>query len=210
MPSGKVGSLLAMGVNVADPFLVLGQALRAHLLNALGGDSERDIDAIEVVAEPAGGFYLGAWRGHPRLMAGMGMDESRIVDLYLIATKGSDEAATSLLGKTGPMVGNSILVTRLFHVALFALRSAGVIALRNDPYTPRLKRLYEDMGFQDGTYLPLNDRALLTRAFAFIEQVYQHPSVPPPVALASRRHRCHFERRKPIELEAMHHVLPLI
>jgi hypothetical protein len=61
---------------------------------------------------------------------------------------------------------------------MFALRSAGVVALRNDPYTPRLKRLYETMGFQNGTYLPLNDRALLTKAFAFIEQAYLHPSVP--------------------------------
>jgi hypothetical protein len=178
MPSGKVGSLLGMGVSIADPFLTLGQALRGHLLNALGGDPDRDIDGIEIAAEPDGGFYLGAWRGHPRLIAGILVDANRVVDIYLIATKGSDKADASLLGRTGPTVGNSILVARLFHVALFALRSAGVIALRNDPYTPRLKRLYEDMGFQNGTYLPLNDQTRLTRAFAFIEQAYLHPSVP--------------------------------
>jgi hypothetical protein len=148
------------------------------LLNALGGDPDRDIDDIELSAEPDGGYYLGTWRGHPRLIAAILMDATRVVDLYLIAAKGSDKADDSLLGKTGPLVGNSILVARLFHIAMFALRSAGVVALRNDPYTPRLKRLYETMGFQNGTYLPLNDRALLTKAFAFIEQAYLHPSVP--------------------------------
>ena len=178
MPGNKAGSLLAMGVRVGDPVIALEQALRRHLLNVLGGDPDRDIDDIELAAEPDSGYYLGRWRGHPRLLAGILVDASRVVDIYLIATKGSDKADASLLGRTGPTVGNSILVARLFHVALFALRSAGVTALRNDPYTPRLRRLYEDMGFQDGAYLPLNDQALLTRAFTFIEQAYLHPLVP--------------------------------
>ena len=179
MPSDKVRSLLAMDVKIADPVFTLEQALRGHLLNALGGDPDRDIDDIELSAEPNGGYYLGKWRGHPRLIVAILMDATRVVDVYLIATKGSDKADASLLGKTGPMVGNSILVARLFHIAMFALRSASIIALRNDPYTPRLKRLYETMGFQNGTYLPLNDRALLTKAFAFIEQAYLHPLVSP-------------------------------
>jgi hypothetical protein len=103
----------------------------------------------------------------------------------LIATKGSLVADDTLLGKTGPDVGNSVLVARLLHVVLFAFRSTGVVAVRNDPYDARVRRLYEDMGFVNGEQLPLDDAAALTKAFSFIERAYQHESIDGRLSLAT-------------------------
>jgi hypothetical protein len=78
------------------------------------------------------------------------IDDRSTAEVVLIATKGALVADDTLFGRAGPDVGNSVLVARLLHVALFALRSTGVIAVRNEPYDVRVRRLYEDMGFQNG------------------------------------------------------------
>jgi hypothetical protein len=178
-----------MVVRQADPYDVLEAALRKHLIGALGGDPHRDIDSIDVLYDPAGRLYRGMWQGHLRLTAGVMIDNASTAEVMLIATKGTLVADETLFGKSGPDVGNSALVARLFHVSLFALRSTGVMAIRNDPYDVRVRRLYEDMGFHNGERLQLDDLAALTKAFTFVEQVYQHASVgglslaPPPLPL---------------------------
>src|SRR6185295_12504289 len=105
---------------------------------------------------------LGTWRGHPRLNAGVAIDPNGVADVLLVVTKGGARADDSMFGKTGPNVGNSVLVGRLLHVAAFALRSSDIAAIRNDPYDGRVRRLYEDMGFQNGEILNLDDLASLT------------------------------------------------
>jgi hypothetical protein len=185
MPGRKAASLLGMVVRRGDPYAVLEAALRTHLIGALGGDPARDIDSIEVLRDPDGQLYWGRWHGHLRLTAGVMIDREATAEVMLIATKGNLIADHSLFGKTGPEVGNSVLVARLLHVALFALRSTGVVAVRNDPYDARVRQLYEDMGFVDGKRLSLDDATALTKAFSFIEQAYQHTSVGGRLSLAT-------------------------
>jgi hypothetical protein len=185
MPGRKAASLLGMVVRREDPYDVLEAALRAHLVGGLGGDPYRDIDSIEVLRDPDGQLYWGRWRGHLRLTAGVMIDRGSTADVLLIATKGALVADDTLLGKTGPDVGNSVLVARLLHIALFALRSTGVVAVRNDPYDARVRQLYEDMGFINGERLPLHDAAALTKVFSFIERAYQHESVGGRLSLAT-------------------------
>jgi hypothetical protein len=185
MPGRKAASLLVAVVRQADSYDVLEAALRTHLIGALGGDPHRDIDAIDVLRDPDGRLYWGKWRGHLRLTAGIMIDDTSTAEVVLIATKGALVADDTLFGRTGPDVGNSALVARLLHVALFALRSTGVVAVRNDPYDARVRYLYEDMGFQDGRYLPLDDAAALTKTFSFVEQAYQHASVGGRLSLAT-------------------------
>jgi len=150
MPGRKAASLLGAVVRPADPYDVLETALRTHLIGALGGDPHRDIDAIDVLRDPDGRLFWGKWRGHLRLTAGIMIDDRSTAEVVLIATKGALVADDTLFGRAGPDVGNSVLVARLLHVALFALRSTGVIAVRNEPYHVRVRRLYEDMAFQNG------------------------------------------------------------
>ncbi|HWO19779.1 MAG TPA: hypothetical protein VNO30_13430 [Kofleriaceae bacterium] len=185
MPARKAASLLKVAVRQTDPYPVLEAALRTHLVGALGGDPYRDIDSIEVLRDPDGQLYWGKWRGHLRLTVGVMIDHASTAEVMLIATKGARVADDLCLGKTGSDVGNSILVARLLHVALFALRSTGVVAVRNEPYDARVRRKYEDMGFAHGEHLPLDDAAALTKAFAFIEQMYQHESVAGRLSLAT-------------------------
>jgi hypothetical protein len=78
-----------------------------------------------------------------------------------------------------------LLVGRLLHAAVFALRSTGIVAVRNDPYDARVQRLYEDMGFQAGEYLPLDDHAALTLTFTYVAQTYQHPAAGGRLSLAT-------------------------
>lgn len=165
MPDRKAASLLGMPVRRGDPYAALEDALRKHLVGALGGEPARDIDSIEVLRDPDGQLYWGKWQGHLRLTAGVMIDRDATADVFLVATKGDVIADDTLLGKTGPNVGNSVLIARLLHVALFALRSTGVVAVRNDPYDARVRRLYEDMGFVGGVRLPLDDASAVTKAF---------------------------------------------
>lgn len=129
---------------------------------------------LTTTQDPTGCFYVGTWRGHPRLTLGMVIDPNRVADVLLIATKGTVPADESLFGKSGTTIGNSLLVGRLLHIAVFALTASGVVAVRNDPYDVRVRRLYEDMGFQAGEYLPLHDLGALTTMFAYVEQTYKH------------------------------------
>jgi hypothetical protein len=151
--------------------------LRAHLIGSLGGDPNRDIDGITTHQDPTGCLYYGTWNGHVRLSFGIAVDQARVADVLLVATKGGVVADERLFGKSGPDIGNSLLVARLLHVATFALRSVDIVAVRNDPYDARVRRLYEDMGFYRGAYLPLDDLAALTKTFAYVANVYQHPAV---------------------------------
>ncbi len=178
-------SLLTAARIQGDPCDVLEAALRTHLIGAFGGDPYRDIDTIDVLRDPDGRLFWGKWRGHLRLTAGVVIDHASTADVVLIATKGNLVADDTLFGRTGPDVGNTALVARLLHVALFALRSTGVVAVRNDPYDPRVRQLYEDMGFHNGERLPLDDAAALTKTFTYVEQAYQHMSVAGRLSLAT-------------------------
>jgi len=177
LSSAKALSLVNMPVAGGDPYRTLEAALRTHLLGSVGGDPDRDIDALDTYQDPTGCLYVGTWRGHPRLNAGVAIDSKRVADVLLVATKGMARADDMIFGKTGPGIGNSVLVGRLLHVALFALRSADIVAVRNDPYDARVRRLYEAMGFRAGEYLPLDDVGALSKTFAYVDQTYQHPAV---------------------------------
>ena len=185
LPGVKASSLVGMRVVGGDPYAALEAALRTHIVGCLGGDPDRDIDALTTYQDATGCLYIGTWQGHPRLNAGVAIDPNRIADVLLVATKGNARADDSMFGKSGPNVGNSLLVGRLLHVAAFALRSADVVAVRNDPYDARVRRLYEDMGFQNGELLLLDDPASLTTMFSYIAQVYQHAAAGGRFSLAT-------------------------
>jgi len=102
-----------------------------------------------------------------------------------LSRRRAPRADDSIFGKNGPSIGNSLLVGRLLHTAVFALRSTAILAVRNDPYDARVQRLYEDMGFQAGEYLPLDDHAALTLTFAYVAQIYQHPAAGGRLSLAT-------------------------
>ena len=167
-----------------DPYATLEDALRQHLVGCLGGDPDRDIDGLSTYLDATGCLYVGTWQGHPRLNVGVAVDPNGVADVLLVATKGTVCADDSLFGRSGPSVGNSLLVGRLLHVATFALRSAGVLAIRNDPYDLRVQRLYEDMGFQNGELLVLDDHPSLTKMFEYVAQTYQHPAASGRLSLA--------------------------
>lgn len=185
VPGAKAASLVNMPVVRRDPYPVLEAALRSHVIRSVGGDPDRDVNALAIYRDATGCLYHGTWNGHLWLTARVAIDSARVADVLLIATKGSMPATDAIFGKTGPNVGNSILVARLLHAALFALRSADVVGVRNDPFDARVRRLYEDMGFHGGTYLPLGDVAALTKTFAYIAKVYQHPAAVGRLSLAS-------------------------
>jgi len=185
LPYMKASSLLNMPVSGGDPYLRLETALQRHVVSFLGGDPDRDIDALTTFQDPTGCLYVGTWRGHPRLNVGVAIDANQVADVLLVATKGVARADDSIFGKSGPDVGNSLLVGRLLHTAVFALRSTAIRALRNDPYDARVRRLYEGMGFRAGEHLPLDDHAALTLTFAYVAQTYQHPVAGGRLSLAT-------------------------
>jgi hypothetical protein len=163
-----------MPVVAGDPYAALETALRNHVVGCLGGDVERDLDGLSTYQDATGCLFTGTWQGHPRLNFGIALDPKRVADVMLVVTKGTVRADASLFGKSGPNVGNSLLVGRLLHVITFALRSTDVLAIRNDPYDARVRRLYEDMGFQRGELLVLDDLPSLTTMFDYVAQTYQH------------------------------------
>jgi hypothetical protein len=173
-----------MSVSEQVPYGVLERALRSHLLHAFG-DSDRDIDDLTTREDSTGCLYIGTWQGSPRLVAGVAVDTQRVADVLLVATKGHVRADAALFGRSGPNIGNSLLVGRLLHVAVFALRSASVVALRNEPYDARVRRLYQDMGFSRGELLPLDDVSATTMLFEYVEASYQHAAAAGLVTLAS-------------------------
>jgi hypothetical protein len=185
LPGVKASSLLTMPVVGGDPYVALETALRKHVVGFLGGDPDRDVDALTTSQDPTGCLYVGSWQGHPRLNVGVAITARNVADVLLVATKGTTPADDSLFGKTGSGIGNSLLVARVLHAAVFALRSTGIIAVRNDPYDGRVRRLYEDMGFQAGEYLRLDDHAALTLTFTYVAQTYQHPAAGGRLSLAT-------------------------
>lgn len=176
MPASKAGDVVGVAASIAIQDLPdsLFAGLSAHLTNVSGGDARHDLDQIDMLADPDGAWYVGYWQGHPRLLAALYVDvPTATAKVILVATRGTLEADLSLLGKTGPDVGNPVLVVRLLHVAIFCARAAGITALTNDPYDKRLAQKYERMGFEHGERLPLDDVARLTRAFVYVEDVYE-------------------------------------
>lgn len=167
------------------PYVALEAALRTHVVGCFRGDPDRDIDALTTYQDATGSLYIGTWHGHPRLNAGVAIDPKGVADVLLVATKGAVRADVSIFGKTGPNIGNSLLVGRLLHVATFALRSANVVAVRNDPYDARVRLLYEDMGFRKGELLRLDDREALTAMFDYVAKIYRHPAAGGRFSLAS-------------------------
>lgn len=174
-----------MRVGGADPYRTLEAALRSHLVGCLGGDPDRDIDGLTTYQDATGCLYVGTWRGHARLSLGVAVDRKRIADVLLVATKGPSRADESIFGKSGPNIGNSLLIGRLLHVAAFALRSIDVLAVRNDPYDARVRQLYEDMGFQQGELLVLDDLPSLTTMFDYVAKTYQHSAAGGRLSLAN-------------------------
>ncbi len=151
----------------------LHRGLQKHLVRVLGGDNRRDLDKIDCHPDPDGFLYEGTWQGHRRMLATLTVDQqAQTAEVTLIATKGTVEADPALLGRSGQDIGNTILVARLFHVAIFFARAARFAALTNHPYTPRLAQKYERMGFVNGIRLPLDDLGQLSKAFAYVEDVY--------------------------------------
>jgi hypothetical protein len=185
LPGVKASTLVNMPIVGGNAYLALETALRDHIVGYLGGDPDRDIDSLSAYQDATGCLYIGTWQGHPRLNVGVAVDPRGVADVLLIATKGSARADESIFGKSGPSIGNSLLIGRLLHVAMFALRSAGIAAVRNDPVNTRVRRLYEDMGFHAGEYLPLDDLAALTTTFGYVAQTYQHPAAAGRFSLAT-------------------------
>jgi hypothetical protein len=185
LPGVKATSLVSMPVAGGDPYVALETALQNHVVGFISGDPDRDIDAVTSYRDATGCLYVGTWQGHPRLNLGVAVDTHCVADVLLVATKGTARADASIFGQSGPNIGNSLLVARLLHTALFALRSTAVVAVRNDPYDARVRRLYEDMGFHAGTYLPLDDLLALTMTFRYVAQIYQHPAAGGRLSLAT-------------------------
>jgi hypothetical protein len=186
MPVQKAASLIGMAVStLADPYDVLEAALRKHLIGCHGQDADRDIDSIDVEVYPDGRAYCGKWQGHLRVTAAVVIENTTVAKVLLIGTKGPVVADYTLFGQSGPNVGNSTLIARLFHITLFALRSTGITRIENDPYDPRVRKRYEDMGFENGERLRLNDVTQLRTAFEFIEEQYKHPALSGRLSLAS-------------------------
>ncbi len=160
-------------ISSANVSAELHRGLQRHLVRILGGDGNRDLDNVDCHPDPAGDLYEGTWQGHRRMLATLLVDaRAQTAEVILIATKGTVEADPALFWRRGQDIGNTILVARLFHVAIFFARAAGLAALTNHPYTPRLARKYERMGFVNGTRLPLDDLGQLSKAFAYVENVY--------------------------------------
>lgn len=184
LPGAKASSLVTLPIAGGDPYAALERALLRHLVGCLGGDQDRDLDGLSIYLDATGCLYTGTWKGHPRLNIGLAVDPNGVADVLLVATKGTVRADDSLFGRSGPSVGNSLLVGRLLHVATFALRSAGILAIRNDPYDLRVQRIYEDMGFQNGKLLVLDDQPSLTKMFEYVAQTYQHAAASGRLSLA--------------------------
>jgi len=91
----------------------------------------------------------------------------------LVATRGDRVAHIGLLAKRGEGIGNRLLVTRLLHIAIFAFRAAGITELMDIPANGRLTAHYAAMGFENGRQLNLVNAASLTKAFEYVEMVYE-------------------------------------
>jgi hypothetical protein len=64
LPGVKASSLLSIPIVGGDPYLALETALRTHVVGFLGGDPDRDIDALTTFQDPTGCLYVGTWQGH--------------------------------------------------------------------------------------------------------------------------------------------------
>lgn len=156
----------------------LSDAIDATLLN-LTGDDYRDIDTVEHRWEPPFSHHVGRWKQIPRLNALVELgkhtepENSACASVTLFATKGQTRAeGAPLLGTRGPEVGNSVLVARLLHVAIVALRESHIVSITNDPVNEQLREHYREMGFTNGERLALHEPVSLVTAFEFIGDVY--------------------------------------
>jgi hypothetical protein len=131
------------------------------------------------------GFTVGTGTGSSAFSAGVIVDPADIAKVSLIATKGGVSADENCYFKAGPDIGNTVLVARLLHVAVFALKSSGIVEVTNDPLDQRVRQHYTDMGFYNGERLPLTDLAALTKTFTYVDVAYQHASVCGRLSLAS-------------------------
>lgn len=138
------------------------------------GDPRRGIDRLEHEVDRGEHFFLGYCGGTLRLLAGVVIDEqARTAEITLRATKDERDALHQTdWGDAGVDVGNSLLVARVFHVGLVALRRAGLEAIVNHPYDRRVRARYTAMGFERGERLDLRSRSALLAAFAFVDVVY--------------------------------------
>lgn len=77
-----------------------------------------------------------------------------------------------------------MLVARVFHVGLVAVRRCGIEAIVNHPFDARVRARYTAMGFHGGERLDLASRDALGRAFGFVGRVYADHDLdldaPPP------------------------------
>lgn len=183
MPAAKAKDVIAVTPTLTDAASALLQGFRKHLLH-ITGDADRDLDEVELQTDHTGHMFLGSWHNRLRLITGFRLTPAKEADVVIISTKGQREADAALLGVVGPDIGNSILVARLLHVAVFYLRAVGVSAIINDPYDSRVRGLYQTMGFANGERLSLDDLAALTTLFQYVQQHYHHHSLSRPIPLS--------------------------
>lgn len=177
-PAEKARALLARGTHgpcaACQLCEHLGFALNAELLK-ITGDPLRDIEAIQMEVHTDGAIYRGfSGGGVQRLYCLVALEDlTRTVDIVLVATTGGTNADTDLFGASGPEIGNSVLVARLFDIGVSCFHVCGVERVRNKPFDDRVREIYTQMGFVSGELLDLRDAAQLTRAFAFVASAYK-------------------------------------
>lgn len=175
MPAQKAAEVLALQQQYRDPSDALYIGLQKYAVN-LTGESYRDLDTIfrgPDPSDPTSTLFCGTWNGTLRLAATLTVSNGA-GEIILLATKGQTAVDPSTqFGTTGPEIGNQVLIAATLHIAIFYLRAAGLVAITNRPYTPRLRTKYELMGFRNGTHLVLDDAAALATAFTYIRDAYQ-------------------------------------
>ncbi len=172
--------MLALQPTTYDPAGCLSALLEQlnGYCTELTGDEERDVQRFEGEFVDGGGeddgIYIHGYHDSIcRLYFHLSLDAApNEVEISLRATKGSRDIYDADWGTEGPQVGNSVLIARLLHVGICTLRSQGVRALVNEPYTRKLEAYYTSMGFERGRRLSLSDPDALDQAFNFIAALY--------------------------------------
>jgi len=136
---------------------------------------DRNIHSVAATVEPDALLLEGlSAEGKRRLLFIAAIDKcSNSAEVAIVATKGPLEASTALFGQSGSDIGNSFLVARILHTAMFLLRAGGIGAIVNAPFDNRVRRLYETMGFTNGEHLDLTDVDSTTKAFTYVARIYR-------------------------------------
>jgi len=96
MPTTKAHDVIATSVVFNDPAAALFRGMQQHLL-LLTGDSDRDIDLVEMFVEPGATMFAGSWSGRNRLITGFVVTPANEAEVAIVTTKGRREADAGLL-----------------------------------------------------------------------------------------------------------------